>query len=142
MSPTFLLQIREEFYTTPLSIDELCLKYNVEELPGSERWIKPDEFSHLESSDEEGESDEAEEEKLDPEQAALKKNLISQARTIMRKCNTMLMRVDNARDLKDIATVHKDIYTAHFGKVVAQKASSDEDEFSTTLKTLMEKYSE
>lgn len=140
MSPTVLLQIREEFYTTALSIDELCLKYNVEELPGSERWIKPDEFSS--SPEDSSTSEDEETEKLDPEQAALKKNLITQARVIMRKCNTMLMKVDNARDLKDIATVHKDIYTAHFGRVVAQKVNSEEDEFSTTLKTLMEKYSD
>lgn len=139
MSPTVLLSIREEFYTSRLSIDELCLKYNVEELPGSERWIKPDEFSYLED---EAEDDSEPEEKLDPEQAALKKNLIAQAKTIMKKCNTMLMKVDNAKDLRDIATVHKDIYTAHFGRVVAQKAGTEEDEFSTTLKALMEQYSE
>lgn len=145
MAPTQLLAIREEFYTTKLTIDELCLKYGIDELPGSHRWVKPTElvFSppEVNESYEEDEADSSGEESLSPEEESLKRNLHTQAENIMKKCNKMLIKVDNPRDLKDIASIHKDIYQAHFGKVVAPKTEAGED-FNSTLKSLMEKYSE
>ena len=137
LTPTQLLAIREEFYTTSLSIEDLCLKYELEELPGSHRWVKPSSLIPMEQP---SEPDEGED--LSPEEQSLKTSLYTQAEAIMRKCNRMLMKVDNPRDLKDIASIHKDIFQAHFGKVVAPKTESGEDEFSTTLKSLMEKYSD
>lgn len=139
MSPTQLLAIREEYYTTPLTIEELCLKYGVEELPGANRWSKPTELVF--SPPEVDESYAEEEEELSPEEKSLKSSLHAQAENIMRKCNKMLVKVDNPRDLKDIASIHKDIYQAHFGKVVPPKPEEGED-FASTLKTLMEKYSD
>lgn len=141
MTPTQLLAIREEFYTTPLTIDELCLKYGVDELPGSHRWAKPTELVLSPPPVSEGFEEDSEEEDLSPEERSLKDKLFSQAESIMKKCNKMLMKVDNPRDLKDIAAIHKDIYQAHFGKVVAPKTETGED-FNSTLKELMEKYSE
>ena len=137
LTPTQLLAIREEFYTTSLSIEDLCLKHELEELPGSHRWVKPSSLIPMEQP---SEPDEVED--LSPEEQSLKTSLYTQAEAIMKKCNRMLMKVDNPRDLKDIASIHKDIFQAHFGKVVAPKTESGEDEFSTTLKSLMEKYSD
>lgn len=138
LTPTQLLAIREEFYTTSLSIEDLCLKYELEELPGSHRWVKPSSLTPPEKPSEPYED----EEELSPEEQSLKTSLYTQAEAIMKKCNRMLMKVDNPRDLKDIASIHKDIFQAHFGKVVAPKTETGEDEFSVTLKSLMEKYSD
>ena len=137
LTPTQLLAIREEFYTTSLSIEDLCLKYELEELPGSHRWVKP---SSLTPPEQPSEPDEVED--LSPEEQSLKTSLYTQAEAIMRKCNRMLMKVDNPRDLKDIASIHKDIFQAHFGKVQPTKTEAGEDEFGVTLKSLMEKYSD
>ena len=145
LTPTQLLAIREEFYTTSLSIEDLCLKYELEELPGSHRWVKPSSLLTTKEPDEPDEGEDSsslDERSLSPEEQSLKTSLYTQAEAIMKKCNRMLMKVDNPRDLKDIASIHKDIFQAHFGKVVAPKPEGGEDEFSATLKSLMEKYSD
>ena len=145
LTPTQLLAIREEFYTTSLSIEDLCLKYELEELPGSHRWVKPYSLTPPEQLDEPDEGEDGssiDERSLSPEEQSLKTSLYTQAEAIMKKCNRMLMKVDNPRDLKDIASIHKDIFQAHFGKVQPAKTEAGEDEFSTTLKSLMEKYSD
>jgi hypothetical protein len=134
MAPTKLLKLREEFYTTPITLEEICLREDItlEDLPGSDKWQKPLE---LQTANTEPSTDLTDGTDEDLE---LKEGLRKQAKNILKRVNKMLVSVDNAKDLKELATVHKEVYLAHFGKVT----DTPSDDAEGTWEQLMKKYSD